>query len=33
VEGARLKEAVDWLQRYRGFWEASFDRLEERLDD
>ena len=33
VEGARLKDAVDWLQRYRGFWEASFDRLEERLDD
>jgi DNA-binding transcriptional ArsR family regulator len=33
VEGERLKEAAEWLQRYRGFWEASFDRLEERLDD
>jgi DNA-binding transcriptional ArsR family regulator len=33
VEGARLKEAADWLERYRRFWEASFDRLEERLDD
>jgi DNA-binding transcriptional ArsR family regulator len=33
LEGARLKEAVDWLDRYRRFWEASFDRLEERLGD
>jgi DNA-binding transcriptional ArsR family regulator len=33
VEGARLKEAVDWLERYRGVWDASFDRLEERLGD
>jgi len=33
LEGARLKEAVDWLERYRRFWEASFDRLEERLGD
>jgi DNA-binding transcriptional ArsR family regulator len=22
-----LGEAVDWLERYRVFWEASFDRL------
>jgi DNA-binding transcriptional ArsR family regulator len=33
LAGAPLKEAVDWLERYRGFWEASFDRLEERLHD
>jgi DNA-binding transcriptional ArsR family regulator len=33
LEGAPLKAAVDWLERYRGFWEASFDRLEERLGD
>ncbi len=32
LEGAPLKEAVDWLDRYRRFWEGSFDRLGERLD-
>jgi hypothetical protein len=32
LEGAPLKEAVDWLEQYRRFWEGSFDRLEERLD-
>lgn len=26
-----LKEAVDWLENYRRFWEGSFDRLEEYL--
>src|SRR3954465_14725546 len=31
LEGARLREAVEWLQRYRRFWEAGFDRLEARL--
>jgi DNA-binding transcriptional ArsR family regulator len=33
VEGARLKEAAEWIDRYRRFWDASFDRLEERLGD
>jgi DNA-binding transcriptional ArsR family regulator len=28
-----LKEATEWLDRYRAFWEAGFDRMEERLDD
>ena len=23
-----LKDAVDWLERYRRFWEESFDRLD-----
>ena len=23
-----LKEAVDWLEQYRRFWEESFDRLD-----
>jgi DNA-binding transcriptional ArsR family regulator len=23
-----LKEAVDWMEQYRQFWEDSFDRLE-----
>src|SRR5262245_37926643 len=26
-----LKEAVDWLEHYRPFWEESFDRLTEYL--
>jgi len=31
LEGAPLKEAVDWLETYRRFWQGSFDRLDERL--
>jgi DNA-binding transcriptional ArsR family regulator len=31
LQGAPLKEAVDWLQTYRCFWQESFDRLGERL--
>jgi len=27
LEAARLKEASDWLERYRQFWEQSLDRL------
>jgi DNA-binding transcriptional ArsR family regulator len=26
-----MKEAVDWLEHYRRFWEESFDRLDEYL--
>jgi hypothetical protein len=26
-----LKQAADYLDEYRRFWEASFDRLEEYL--
>lgn len=26
-----LKDAVDWLEHYRPFWEESFDRLNEYL--
>jgi DNA-binding transcriptional ArsR family regulator len=26
-----LKEAVDWLGSYRRFWDAGFDRLDERV--
>ncbi len=26
-----LREAVDWLEQYRQFWEQRFDRLEEYL--
>jgi DNA-binding transcriptional ArsR family regulator len=28
---APMKDAVDWLERYRRFWEGSFDSLEARL--
>src|ERR1700679_4398121 len=27
----QLKSAADWLGGYRGFWEESFDRLDEYL--
>lgn len=26
-----LREAADWIEGYRRFWEASFDRLDEYL--
>jgi DNA-binding transcriptional ArsR family regulator len=28
-----MKDAVDWLEHYRQFWEQSFDRLEEYLQE
>jgi DNA-binding transcriptional ArsR family regulator len=28
-----MKDASEWLERYRDFWQGSFDRLEERLTD
>ena len=28
-----LKDAVEWLDPYRAFWEAGFDRMEQRLRD
>ena len=31
LQGAPLKDAVEWLEKYRPFWEGSFDRLEARL--
>ena len=31
LQAAPLKDAVDWLETYRRFWEDSFDRLEARL--
>src|SRR5918992_1342845 len=33
LEGAPLKDAVDWLEKYRPFWAGSFDRLEGRLKE
>jgi DNA-binding transcriptional ArsR family regulator len=31
LQGAPLKDAAEWLEQYRAFWDDSFDRLEERL--
>ena len=31
IEGAPLKDAAEWLERYRRFWDGSFDALEARL--
>lgn len=33
LEAGRLKEASDWLERYRQFWEQSLDRLEAYLTE
>src|SRR6266513_2242686 len=29
LRGGPLKDAAAWLETYRGFWEGSFDRLDE----
>jgi DNA-binding transcriptional ArsR family regulator len=31
LAGAPLEDAAEWLEKYRLFWEGSFDRLGERL--
>jgi DNA-binding transcriptional ArsR family regulator len=31
LEAAPLKDAADWLEHYRRFWEQSLDRLEDYL--
>ncbi len=33
LEAAPMQEAVAWLEYYRKFWEASFDRLEDYLQE
>jgi DNA-binding transcriptional ArsR family regulator len=33
LEAAPLKDASDWLEHYRRFWEHSLDRLEDYLRD
>jgi DNA-binding transcriptional ArsR family regulator len=33
LEGAPLKAVTDWLDDYRRFWEQSFDRLDDYLDE
>ena len=32
IEAAPMKQAVDWLEKYRKFWEASFGRLDALLE-
>jgi DNA-binding transcriptional ArsR family regulator len=31
LDGAPLKDAADWLERYRRFWEDSFEHLDTRV--
>jgi DNA-binding transcriptional ArsR family regulator len=33
LEGDALKEAADWLAAYRAFWEGTFDRLGDHLQE
>jgi DNA-binding transcriptional ArsR family regulator len=33
LEAKPLAEADEWLERYREFWEASFDRLDSLLEE
>jgi DNA-binding transcriptional ArsR family regulator len=32
IEAAPMREAADWLQNYRQFWEQSYGRLDALLD-
>ena len=31
LEGGALKDALEWLETYRRFWQESFDELDKRL--
>ena len=31
INGKALRDASDWMDQYRAFWEESFDRLDEYL--
>jgi DNA-binding transcriptional ArsR family regulator len=31
LRGTPLKDVAEWLEGYRRFWEAGFDRMDERL--
>jgi DNA-binding transcriptional ArsR family regulator len=33
LEAAPLEGVAEWLDRYRAFWEVSFDRLDEHLKE
>jgi len=32
LRGAPLRDAAEWLERYRRFWDVGFDRMEQRLE-
>jgi DNA-binding transcriptional ArsR family regulator len=32
LEAAPLKEVADWAEKYRRFWDASYERLDEYLE-
>jgi hypothetical protein len=32
LEAAPMKQAVQWIEEYRKFWEGSLDRLAEYLE-
>jgi DNA-binding transcriptional ArsR family regulator len=33
LEAGPLREVAEWTERYRRFWEESYDRLDEYLDE
>jgi DNA-binding transcriptional ArsR family regulator len=33
LEAGPLKDVAEWTERYRRFWEESYDRLDEYLDE
>lgn len=33
INGAPLKDATVWIEQYREYWEASFDRLDDYLKE
>lgn len=33
LEASPLRDVNEWIERYREFWEASFDALDDVLDD
>jgi hypothetical protein len=33
LEAVPLAQATEWLERYRQFWEGSFQRLDDLLDE
>jgi DNA-binding transcriptional ArsR family regulator len=33
LQAAPLKEVADWMERYREFWEESYERLDEYLSE
>lgn len=33
IEAAPLKEAAEWLEKYREFWEARYEKLDDLLEE